>query len=37
MADLPEEQLDASTAFTNVGVDYIGPFILKIGRRNEKR
>ena len=26
MADLPEERLDASTAFTNVGVDYFGPF-----------
>ena len=36
MADLPEERLDASTAFSNVGVDYFGPFILKIGRRNEK-
>ena len=37
MADLLEERLDASTAFTNVGVDYFGPFIVKIGRRNEKR
>ena len=37
MADLPEERLDASTAFTNVGVDYFGPFTVKIGRRNEKR
>ena len=37
MADLPEERLDASTAFTNVGVDYFGPFIVKVGRRNEKR
>ena len=37
MADLPEERLDASTAFTNVGLDYFGPFIVKIGRRNEKR
>ena len=37
MADLPEERLDASTAFTNVGVDYFGPFIVKIGRGNEKR
>ena len=37
MADLPEERLDASTAFTNVGVDYLGPLIVKIGRRNEKR
>ena len=37
MADLPEERLDASTAFTNVEVHYLGPFIVKIGRRNEKR
>ena len=37
MADLPEERLDASTAFTNVGVDYFGRFIVKIGRRSEKR
>ena len=36
MAGLPEERLDASTAFTNVGIDYFGPFIVKIGRRNEK-
>ena len=36
MADLLEERLDASTAFTNVGVDYFGPLIKKIGRRNEK-
>ena len=28
MADLPEEGLEASTAFTNVGVDYFGPFIV---------
>ena len=37
MADLPEDWLDASTAFTNVRVDYFGPFNVKIGRRNEKR
>ena len=37
MADLPEERLVASTAFWNVGVDYFGPFTVKIGRRNEKR
>ena len=36
MADLPEERFDASTAFTNVRVDYFGPFMLKSGRRNEK-
>ena len=37
MADLPEEQLVASTVLANVGVDYFGPFTVKIGRRNEKR
>ena len=37
MADLPEERLVASIAFSNVGVDYFGPFTVKIGRRNEKR
>ena len=37
MADLPGERLIASTVFSNVGVDYFGPFTLKIGRRNEKR
>ena len=37
MADLPEERLVASTVFANVGVDYFGPFTVKIGRRNEKR
>ena len=37
MAGLPEKRLDASTAFANVGVDYFGPFIVKIERRNEKR
>ena len=37
MADLHEDQLDASTSFTNVGVEYFGPFIVKIRRRNEKR
>ena len=36
MADLLEEQLDASTAFTNVAVDYFGLFIVKNGRGNEK-
>ena len=36
MADLPEEWLDASTDFTNVRENSFGPFIVKIGRRNEK-
>ena len=33
LADLTEERLDASTAFTNVGVDYLGPFIVKSGEK----
>ena len=37
MADLPEEQLVASTVFSNEGVDYFGPLTVKIGQRNEKR
>ena len=37
MADLPDERLVASTVFSNVGVDYFGPFTVKIGQRNEKR
>ena len=37
MADLPDERLDASTAFTNVGVHYFGLFIVRIGHKNEKR
>ena len=37
MAGLLEERLDASTAFTKVGVDYFGSFILNMGPRNEKQ
>ena len=37
MADLPDELLDASTVFINVGVDYFCPFTGKIGRKNEKQ
>ena len=37
MADQPEDWLDASTAFTNVWVDYFDPFPVKIGRRNNNR
>ena len=32
MADLPQEGLEASTAFTNDGVDYFGPLIVKTER-----
>ena len=37
MEDLPEERLNASRAFKNVGVDYFGPFNVKIERKDEKR
>ena len=37
MADLRNEPLEASTAFTNIGVDNFGPFTVKIGQRNKKR
>ena len=38
MADLPSERLDyQSYPFTNVGVDYFGPFEVKLFRRSMKR
>ena len=37
MAELPTEGLDGSKFFANVGLDYFGPFTVKIERRNEKR
>ena len=38
MADLPEERVNADVApFTNVGVDYFGPFTTVHGRKTEKR
>ena len=37
MADLREERLDESTVLKNIGVDDFGPFIVKTGRKNEKR
>ena len=37
IADILEKQLFASIVFSNVGVDYFGPFTVNIGRRNEKR
>ena len=36
-AGLTEGQFDASRAFTNIGADYTGFFIVKIGQRSEKR
>ena len=37
MSDLPEQRLSGNFPFANVGVDYFGPLIVKIGRRFEKR
>lgn len=38
MADLPPDRVDIdSPPFTNVGVDYFGPFLVKRGRSNVKR
>lgn len=38
MADLPPDRVTTGkAAFTNVGVDYFGPIVVKVGRRNEKR
>jgi hypothetical protein len=38
MADLPPDRVTTGgPAFTNVGVDYFGPILVKVGRRNEKR
>ena len=36
MADLSETQLVSSTLFSNVRLDFFGPFTVMIGRRNEK-
>ena len=37
MADLPKARVTEAPPFTFTGVDYFGPFILKIGRREIKR
>ena len=38
MSDLPEDRITpGDPPFTNVGVDFFGPFVVKIGRRQEKR
>ena len=38
MADLPKERLrSGDPPFTNVGVDYFGPFYVRQGRSNVKR
>ena len=37
MADLPADRLESVAPFTNVGVDFFGPFIVKEGRKELKR
>ena len=37
MADILEERLNATSAFTIVGVDYSGSFTVNLWQRNEKR
>ena len=38
MSDLPEDRVTpGDPVFTHVGVDYFGPFVVKVGRRREKR
>lgn len=37
MADLPEDRLTPAPPFTDVGVDYFGPYVTKEGRKERKR
>ncbi len=38
MADLPKDRVISDLpAFTNTGIDYFGPFLVKQGRKSEKR
>ena len=37
MADLPSDRVENCAPFTNVGVDFFGPFIVKEGRKELKR
>ena len=37
MADLSEDRLEPAPPFTNCGVDYIGPWLIKQGRKEVKR
>ena len=37
MADLPQDRLEPAPPFTNVGVDFFGPYYIKEGRKILKR
>ena len=37
MADLPSDRVENCAAFTNIDVDFFGPFIVKEGRKELKR
>ncbi|KAK3751570.1 hypothetical protein QZH41_007533 [Actinostola sp. cb2023] len=37
MADLPKDRLESAPPFTSCGVDYFGPFLVKVGRKEVKR
>ena len=37
LADLPADRVENTPPFTNVGVDYFGPFMVKEGRKQYKR
>ena len=37
MSDLPEDRMDCYSPFTYCAVDYFGPFIVKEGRKEQKR
>ena len=37
MAELPEDRIDPAPPFTNCGVDFLSPFIIKQGRKELKR
>ncbi|KAK3745254.1 hypothetical protein QZH41_010888, partial [Actinostola sp. cb2023] len=37
MADLPKDRLESALPFTSCGVDYFGPFLVKVGRKEVKR
>lgn len=37
MADLPKDRVESAPPFTSCGVDYFGPFMVKVGRKEVKR